>query len=74
VSFTTVYSLSLRDALPGYVCVCVGLAHFVWLCVRVHRLGSFYFLWEREQVCENVEWVNLCGVCLCLYASKIVGK
>jgi len=24
----------------------------VLLCVRVHRLGPFGFLWEREQVCE----------------------
>ena len=49
---------------PGfcYVCVCVDLAHLVF-CER-----------EREQVRENVEWVNLCGVCLCLYVSKIVAK
>ena len=24
----------------------------VLLCVHVHRLGGFGFLWEREQVCE----------------------
>ena len=43
-------------------------------CVRVRRLGTFGFVWEREQVCEMLKWVNLCGVCLCLYVSKVVGK
>ena len=44
------------------MCVCVGLAHLVFS-------GK-----EREQVCENVEWVKLFCVCLCLYVSKLVGK
>jgi len=25
------------------------------LCLRVHGFGAFGFLWEREQVCDNVK-------------------
>ena len=44
------------------------------MCVCVCRLGAYGFVWETEQVCEMKKWVKLCGVCLCLDVSKVVGK
>jgi len=49
VSLTSRYSSELLVLSGGGGLVCLqGFA----VCVCVHRLGAFGFLWEREHVCE----------------------
>ena len=47
VSLTSAYSSELFVLVWG-----VWSASRILLCVRVHRLGAFGFLWEREQLWE----------------------